>query len=125
MRIDQERIERTLKMSRKKSIESRIKNKTLKDIRNELRFFEKGVIADATRAAGEIGVAIFREDPEHQIFQDYPQFREKISELSDVLGRINVKISKRENGTDTGQKNNPVSTKKENDFVRDIRDEEL
>ncbi|MDY0211743.1 MAG: hypothetical protein RBR06_01910 [Desulfuromonadaceae bacterium] len=112
-------------MSRKKSIESRIKNKTLKDIRNELRFFEKGVIADATRAAGEIGVAIFREDPEHQIFQDYPQFREKISELSDVLGRINVKISKRENGTDTGQKNNPVSTKKENDFVRDIRDEEL
>lgn len=125
MIIDQERIERTLKMSRKKSIESRIKNKTLKDIRNELRFFEKGVIADATRSAGEIGVAIFREDPEHQIFQDYPQFREKISDLSAVLGKVNVDISKKENRTDKVQKNNPVSTKKENDFVRDIRDEEL
>jgi hypothetical protein len=112
-------------MGRKQSIESRIKNKTLKDIRNELRFFEKGVIADATRSAGEIGVAIFREDPEHQIFQDYPQFKEKISELSDVLGRINVKINKKENRTDKVQKNNPASTKKQNDFVRDIKDEEL
>ena len=124
-------------MGRPKSIDRRIQGKTLAEVRQELRQIEKTIVAESVRSAGEMAVDIFRENPNHQVFLDYADFRQKVEELSVVLatGKRTPPSRKTQNREPV---KNPVNLPERSDFaeqkkqeikparfVKDIADQDL
>lgn len=119
-------------MGRKKSIDRRIAGKSLAEVRQELRQIEQSIISDSVREAGQMAVDVFREEPDHPVFKDFPEFGEKVAELAEVVGgvkrsQVNRTEPKAKEQT-TIRSEKPEKEKPENKrgrFVSDVPDEDL
>lgn len=120
-------------MGRKKSIDRRIAGKSLAEVRQELRQIEQSIISDSIREAGQMAVDVFRKEPNHSVFNDFPEFGEKLAELAEVVGGGKRPQASRKTDPNTTEKPNireeiPEADKAENKpgrFVSDVPDEDL
>ena len=120
-------------MGRKKSIERRIAGKSLAGVRQELRQIEQSIISDSVREAGQMAIEVFREEPYHPVFIDFPEFGEKVAELAEVVGggkrpQVNRKKEPQSKTNLKMRNEKPEAEKPENKvgrFVANIPDEDL
>jgi len=120
-------------LGRKKSIDRRIAGKSLAEVRQELRQIEQSIISDSIREAGQMAVDVFRKEPDHTVFNDFPEFGEKLAELAEVVGgvkrsQVNQKTEPKAKENPKIRKEKPETEKPENKpgkFVSDVPDEDL
>lgn len=73
-------------MGRKKSIDRRIAGKSLADVRRELRQIEQSIINESILEAGEMAIGIYKDQPDHPVFEEFQEFGKKLAELAEVVG---------------------------------------
>lgn len=80
-----------------------------------------------------MAIDVFREEPDHSVFLDFPEFGEKVAELAEVVGGVKRSQVNRKTEPKAKEKIKLHSEKAEKEksenkpgkFVSDVRDEDL
>lgn len=116
-------------MGRRKSLESQLVGKPLAEVKRTIRNFEKRLLDDAIRNAGECILEIYQRNSDDPFFAGQPGLKKALDDLAEVRPKAKRRPHHKSRGPGVSVPEKTIQTKRSEyqpaGFVPDIADEDL